>query len=303
MGEAKKPRMLDRLISILTGDDAPPSPHVEPPVYTAEQQALADKLAQYVWYHAIEVAEGVRTISAGGGFDRSWDLNRRHMAKLDFRGKRVLDVGCRDGMFSFEAERLGAAEVIAIDSDLSVGAVEFLIPRFKSKVQMKELNLYDLNTENFGEFDLILFLGVLYHLRYPFWGLKKIADCLKPGGELLIESGMLVDTPETESSELLFCPVENSPYEETSCTFFNRHGLTTTMKSFGFELLSHEAMSGECPSKDRKLRANRQIFHFRKGEIPAEKIGISLYWEKTHSYHTKEAATRHDKSGAAPPQG
>jgi tRNA (mo5U34)-methyltransferase len=42
------------------------------------------------------------------------------------RGKRVIDIGCRDGMFSFEAERMGAAEVTGIDNDLSTAAVEFL---------------------------------------------------------------------------------------------------------------------------------------------------------------------------------
>ena len=41
---------------------------------------------------------------------------------------------------------------------------------------MYELNLYDLTVERFGKFDVIMLPGVLYHLRYPFWGLKIQSD-------------------------------------------------------------------------------------------------------------------------------
>ena len=101
---------------------------------------------------------------------------------LDLSGKRVLDVGCRDGLFSFAAEKAGALEVVGIDNDLSKGAVEFLIPFFDSKVEMYELNLYDLTVERFGKFDVIMLPGVLYHLRYPFWGLKILRDLINPNG-------------------------------------------------------------------------------------------------------------------------
>ena len=65
----------------------------------------------------------------------------------------MLDIGCRDGLFAFEAESMGASEVIGIDNDLSKAAVEFLIPFLKSKVTMYEMNLYDLKPETFGLFD------------------------------------------------------------------------------------------------------------------------------------------------------
>jgi hypothetical protein len=63
--------------------------------------------------------------------------------RCDLAGKRVLDIGCRDGLFSFEAEKMGAQEVLGIDNDLSPGATEFLIPWFQSKVRMQAVNLYD----------------------------------------------------------------------------------------------------------------------------------------------------------------
>jgi 2-polyprenyl-3-methyl-5-hydroxy-6-metoxy-1,4-benzoquinol methylase len=81
----------------------------------------------------------------------------RALKKIDFAGKRVLDVGCRDGLFSFEAERRGAAEVIGFDNDLSAGAIELLIPYFGSKVRMERMNLLDLKPDTFGTFDVVIF--------------------------------------------------------------------------------------------------------------------------------------------------
>jgi 2-polyprenyl-3-methyl-5-hydroxy-6-metoxy-1,4-benzoquinol methylase len=116
-----------------------------------------------------------------------------------------LDVGCCDGLFSFAAESMGAAEVVGIDSHLSKPATEFLIPFFKSKVRMLQQNLYDLKARELGLFDVILFPGVLDHLRYPFWGLKVLRDMMKPGGELLIETAIWRGDP---NNAMLFCPIE-----------------------------------------------------------------------------------------------
>jgi len=97
------------------------------------------------------------------------------------------------------------------------------------------------------KFDVILCFGVLYHLRYPFWGLKKIVDCLEDKGLLIIESGMLVDR-RLEDDDFLFCPVEQSPYEYSSCTFFNKSSLSTTLKTFGCKLLDHKTLNNQSES-------------------------------------------------------
>src|SRR5262249_46689676 len=144
---------------------------------------------------------------------------------------RVLDIGCRDGLFCYEAEKLGAAEVIGFDNDPSPGATEFLIPFFNSKVAIHELNIYDLKPETFGRFDIVLFPGLLYHLRYPFWALKLVRDVLKEDGHLILETAIMVDS---NDHAMLHCPIgSDSPYEPTSCTFFNMKGLTDTLQSLG----------------------------------------------------------------------
>lgn len=266
----------------------PPAQPARP--LSAQDQALQEKVNQYKWYHRIQVSEGVYTQPINGGFPDIWEFIFKNIADVDFKGKRVLDIGCRDGLFSFEAERRGAAQVNAFDNDLSEGARDFLIPHFGSKVAMSEFSLYELAPEVHGLHDVIMFFGVLYHLRYPAWGLRKIVDCLAPGGRLLLESGMLKDTKHTAELELLYCPVETSPYEETSCTFYNRKGLETTMRSFGLKLLRHDILAGsECISRDGKAFAERQFFVFEKaGQKPGFE-GVMEYWDGTHQYHTVHA--------------
>lgn len=103
---------------------------------------------------------------------------------------RVLDIGARDGFFSFECERRAAAEVVAIDY-LTPEETGFPIARelVGSQVELRQVNVYDLSPEEFGSFDLVLFLGVLYRLRDPMLALDRIAESIPimqfyPGGSL-----------------------------------------------------------------------------------------------------------------------
>jgi tRNA (mo5U34)-methyltransferase len=204
---------------------------------------LQQVLARYAFYHIIKLTD---TISTPGNpvYVPAQNLCMKCLKSIDVKGKRVLDIGCRDGLFSFAAESMGAAEVVGIDNDLSKAATEFLIPFFNSKVRMHQMNLYDLKPESFGQFDVVIFPGVLYHLRYPFWGLRAIRDILKIGGHLLIETAIWVGE---RNNSMLFCPIgEDSPYapDETSCTFFNEKGLVDTLTSLGFQTVHTELLSG-----------------------------------------------------------
>jgi len=191
---------------------------------------LRDTIAKYSFYHIFQLTEAIAT-PGWQEFLKLQEPIQETLRSLDLKGKRFLDIGCRDGLFSFEAEKLGARKVIGIDNDLSPAATEFLIPYFKSSIEMHQVNVLDLSPDMFGKFDVILFAGVLYHLRYPFWGLKCVADALEEGGTLIIETGILVDD---NSRPLLFCPIGNeSPYEPTSCTFFNLKGLSDSLFSLG----------------------------------------------------------------------
>jgi SAM-dependent methyltransferase len=204
---------------------------------------ISVNISRYSWYHQIEVAPGVVT----PGDSTVVAVQRPFMDLLreqNLAGKSVLDIGCRDGLFSFEAEKMGAANVLGIDNDLSRGAVEFLIPHFRSKVTMQEINLYDFTVAPSDRYDVVLCAGVIYHLRFPFFGLKRIADATRPGGVLLIETAMFVTQ---QQDALLYCPPpEESPYEPTSVSFYNDAGLAAALSSLGFgEIECRNIMMGE----------------------------------------------------------
>ena len=95
----------------------------------------------------------------------------------DLTGLRALDVGPWDGYFTFELERRGA-EVTAIDyADLDT--FRKLHGLFQSKAKYINLDLYDVSQELLGEFDIVLLLGVLYHLKHPLLALEKVCAITK----------------------------------------------------------------------------------------------------------------------------
>lgn len=224
---------------------------------------IRQRLAQYRWYHTIPVTPEIST-PGEPNYAITHPPVLRLMDKIDFGGKRVLDIGCRDGLFSLEAEQRGAAEVLGIDRSISEGAVEFLLPFKRSKVQMREQGLFELDPGADGQFDVVLFLGVLYHLRYPFQALRVIADMLKDGGQLIVETGIYADD---DKRPLLFCPVgEESPYEASSPTFFNRKGMSDTLKSFGLRV-TEMVYRRDDHSKVRDGRVIRMSFLCTKDPV------------------------------------
>jgi SAM-dependent methyltransferase len=268
------------------------------------ESELLQRLKQYEFYHSIPLTEQVRT-EGWAAIRPLTDMTLRNLRMLDLRGKRVLDIGCRDGLFCFEAEKLGASEVIGIDNDPSVAAREFLIPYFRSRVQMHELNVYDLRPQTFGKFDVVIFPGVLYHLRYPFWAIKLVRDVLTDNGILVLETATFVDD---NRQPLLFCPVgAESPYEPTSCTFFNVKALTDTLFSIGLtvrrvECLNNAHLRQESLGVKQRLLAalaapaakNQPIIDRTTliAEMTPETIEprVLAYWEGTHRTHTEEQA-------------
>jgi tRNA (mo5U34)-methyltransferase len=148
---------------------------------------LRDQVAAVDWFHSIELAPGLVT---PGRADTSAQVPRLHLP--DLAGKTVLDVGAWDGYFSFEAERRGAARVVALDTfswqprGAGTGKAGFELARraLGSNVEDVEVDVMDISPDSVGgPFDVVLFLGVLYHLRHPFLALEKLRTVTR---ELLI---------------------------------------------------------------------------------------------------------------------
>src|ERR1700733_3354614 len=136
----------------------------------ADQERLAE-LESLGYYHSIELPDG----SVQKGFQSIDDLRTRlsqFPIPRDLRGKRVLDVGAWDGWFTFEMERRGA-QVVALDLVKSEKFVR-LRDMLKSRADYIIGDICKLSSKDLGHFDIVLFLGVLYHLKHPLLALENV---------------------------------------------------------------------------------------------------------------------------------
>src|SRR4051795_9399521 len=90
-----------------------------------------------------------------------------HALPADLRGKTVLDIGCNAGFYSIEMKKRGADRVLGIDFDESyLNQARFAAEINGLDIEFREVSVYDVGA--LGEkFDLVIFMGVLYHLRHP----------------------------------------------------------------------------------------------------------------------------------------
>lgn len=138
--------------------------------------ALARRIADLgPWFHNMELG-GVWT--APEHFLGDYPAVKwRHIGAAlpaDLTGKRVLDIGCNAGFYAIEMKRRGAAHVLGIDEDPSYLAQARLAAEMSGlDIAFRQMSVYDVAT--IGErFDLVLFMGVLYHLRHPLLALDLI---------------------------------------------------------------------------------------------------------------------------------
>jgi tRNA (mo5U34)-methyltransferase len=182
---------------------------------------LREQVARLSWWHRIDLGHGVIT----PGTDDS-------PAKL-----ARLDVGAWDGFFSFEAERRGAARVVAIDESWrghEGGPTKqgFNLARrvLGSRVEDRNLSVYDLDSADLGRFDLVLFLGVLYHLRHPLLALERLHGVA--AGSLILETEL--DCTWSRRPRLAFYPGSELNADGSNWFAPNRSALLALVQAAGF---------------------------------------------------------------------
>lgn len=159
------------------------------------------------WFHNIDLGDGVTTAPDHflGDYPRFKFATFAEAIPADLTGRTVLDIGCNAGFYSVEMKRRGAARVVGIDSDerylaqarLACAALGF------DGIEFRNLSVYDVAA--LGErFDLVVFMGVLYHLRHPLLALDLIR-------EHVARDLMLFQTLQQGSDEVSDVP-ENHPF-------------------------------------------------------------------------------------------
>jgi tRNA (mo5U34)-methyltransferase len=193
------------------------------------QAAFLPPPAHIDWWHQIELPDG----SVTPGADRSAEkLEWLHLP--DLTGKSVLDVGAYDGYFSFAAERLGASRVVALDTYAwrrpgGKDGFEYARNTLASSVEDVEVEVLDISPETVGQFDVVLFLGVLYHMRHPLLALERMASVTK---ELLVME-TLVDMTFLRSPAAAFYPWKMFR-DDTNWWGPNRAAVLGMLSSVGF---------------------------------------------------------------------
>lgn len=214
------------------------------------------------WWHSIDLGQGVVT---DGMQPADFLANRVRSLELpDLHGKHVLDIGAYDGFYSFEAERRGAAGVVALDHYVwSLDLPEHLkywkackdqgivpdpyhqTPHWRptelpgklgfntahralsSKVESIDGDFLKVNVEQIGRFDIVLFLGVLYHMENPLEAMRRVADFTK---RLAI----------IETAAVHFPGYEHSPL----CEFYESNELNSDVSNWWAP--SERALEGLC---------------------------------------------------------
>lgn len=162
----------------------------------SDLQKQVDALAP--WYHDITLPGGIQT---GGwkGIAHVWENIRkcREPIVANYAGAAVLDLGSWDGGWAFEAEAMGAKTVVAYELGI-VGRLEhFLLCR--AALNSRVIPMYGMDAERvdemtsqfvkeYGQFDIVQHLGLLYHLKNPMRSLEAARRVIKTGGYLLIET-------------------------------------------------------------------------------------------------------------------
>jgi tRNA (mo5U34)-methyltransferase len=221
---------------------------------TTEQiRRRVEELGQ--WFHNLDLG-GVKTAPdhfLGDYPSAKW---QRFSAAIpaDLHGKSVLDVGCNAGFYSIQMKQRGAERVVAIDTDEKYLAQA----RFAAEVSGAEIEFRNLSVYRVGElrerFDLVLFMGVLYHLRHPLLALELLHEHAVE--DLLVVQSMLRGSKESIEVPPDFHFWENEVFEDenfprmyfvenrfandpTNWWIPNRACFEAMLRSAGFEILDH----------------------------------------------------------------
>lgn len=215
------------------------------------------------WYHSIDLGNGVIT--------KGVDDSHHRLERIDFpaslHGQTVLDIGAWDGFFSFEAERRGAARVVAADyyswrgvgwgTENGKAGFELAHAALGSHVEDIEIDVMDLSPERVGTFDVVLFLGVLYHLQNPLLALERVASvCRKL---LIVET--VIDMVGVSRPAAAFYPNRELSDDPTNWWGPNVPAVEGMLRSVGFSSVRTVTRLPSLP-----FRAARAVAHQLRGK-------------------------------------
>ncbi|ABC93103.1 putative methyltransferase protein (plasmid) [Rhizobium etli CFN 42] len=192
----------------------------------------------------------------------------KHVVPKDLEGCSVLDIGCNAGFYALEMKRRNAGRVLGIDSDPRyLEQARFAADHFGLDVEFRQMSVYEVS--KLGErFDLVLFMGVLYHLRHPLLALDLlyehvVADlmlfqCLQRGEERIAKLEEDYDFSEWKIFDRsdfpkLFFVEERFAADPTNWFIPNKAAVEAMLRSSGFVI---------------EANPEREVYLCRRGRRP-----------------------------------
>jgi len=186
------------------------------------------------WFHQIDFGNG---LISPGTIERSKieQCSNIVFSRVNVSGKSVLDIGCWDGAYSIEAMQRGASRVLATDhwvwhNGYDRTCFDLARAHLAPSIEAMDVDVADLSAERLGRFDVVLFMGVFYHLRHPFQTLERVAKLAR---ECLVVESRLVQTL-TRRPMMRFYPRSELDGDPTNWWAPNRACVEATLRDLGF---------------------------------------------------------------------
>jgi tRNA (mo5U34)-methyltransferase len=159
------------------------------------EEILAELKRLEPWFHSIDLGGGITTKTEsvmGEPVDHPhgpWQIIQQCLPR-DMRDKSLLDVGCNAGFYSFEAKRRGAARVLGVDGQRQhIRQALFVRKVLGLDLEFRRLNVYELDRQAIGQFDITLALGLIYHLKHLVLALENLYKVTRE--TLVIETAIM----------------------------------------------------------------------------------------------------------------
>jgi tRNA (mo5U34)-methyltransferase len=226
------------------------------------------------WFHNLDL-HGVHTAPNHflGDFPNIKWKNIRQAIPEDLTGASVLDIGCNGGFYSLEMKKRGASRVLGIDIDERyLRQARFAARTLDLDIEFQRCSVYEIDRIP-GQFDFVVFMGVLYHLRYPLYALDMVAK--KVAGKLLFQT-MIRGSEQARAWEknytfwtkdifrnpdfpAMYFIEHSYAGDPTNWWVPNASAVEAMLRSAGFDLLSHPEVETWLCQPGPPLRAGRDI--------------------------------------------
>jgi len=283
---------------------------------TREEIEASVKLVPF-WWHSIDLGSGV--ITPGAQPHEFLNARLRSLQLPDVHGKTVLDIGAYDGFYSFAVERLGAARVVALDHYVwSLELTEHIkywnackergvvpelyhtTPHWRpaelpgkrgydaahraldSRVETVVADFMTADISALGTFDVVLFLGVLYHLENPLQAVRRVFELTS---ELAIIETAAVTIPGYEHVPLCEFYESNELNADVSNWWApNQRALIGLCRAAGFRRVE-PLNDAPLPAVSTRLKSTAKYLVAGTGmELPARRLNTSRYRAIVHAW-------------------